>query len=167
MYSQAVVNPQIMYMLPTPSAPPYQPQPSQPAQPVSTIQPTPFVYPTEITVHLKQHLSPQFSSGLCDCCLDISGCIYGCICPCHLFGKNVENLTNQGCCKACCCYLCCCGSCNHAPMRRKLRMKYGLLEEPCNDCCVAVFCSCCALCQEHREIMHQMWSKGPVRATMH
>jgi Cys-rich protein (TIGR01571 family) len=118
-------------------------------------------FPKEITVKLVS--PPQFQTGLCDCCLDISLCLHGTCCPCHLFGKNVEHLTGKGCCSNCCCYCIGCGPCNHAPYRRQLRLKYNLKEEPCNDCCVAFFCSCCALCQENREIMYQV-TKPPQKS---
>ena len=38
-------------------------------------------------------------------------------------------------------------------MKRKLlREKYGLREEPCNDCLVTAFCAPCANCQDAREL---------------
>ena len=36
--------------------------------------------------------------------------------------------------------------------RKKLRKKYRLQEEPCNDCLVTTFCSSCGVCQEAREL---------------
>ncbi|GKV19088.1 hypothetical protein SLEP1_g29386 [Rubroshorea leprosula] len=36
--------------------------------------------------------------------------------------------------------------------REKLRTKFGLPPEPCNDCCVHCCCEPCALCQEHAEL---------------
>jgi Cys-rich protein (TIGR01571 family) len=36
--------------------------------------------------------------------------------------------------------------------RRALREKYGLPEEPCDDCSVVSFCSLCAVCQAAREL---------------
>ena len=113
---------------------------------------TPALPPT-INVKLITQ-NQEFSSGICDCCVDVSGCIFGCLCPCWLFGKNVQNLSNRSCCSHCLCYICC-GPCNHSPYRRMLRIKYNLDAEPCNDCCVALVCPCCALCQEAREIVYQ------------
>lgn len=36
--------------------------------------------------------------------------------------------------------------------RTKLRSKYGLVEAPYDDVASHVLCSCCALCQEFREL---------------
>jgi hypothetical protein len=33
-----------------------------------------------------------------------------------------------------------------------MRQKYGLKEDPCDDCLVTAFCGPCALCQESREL---------------
>ncbi|KAJ7552289.1 hypothetical protein O6H91_06G048700 [Diphasiastrum complanatum] len=43
----------------------------------------------------------------------------------------------------------CCYSCLY---RRKMRAKFKLPEEPCNDFCTHWFCGGCALCQEYREL---------------
>ncbi len=39
-----------------------------------------------------------------------------------------------------------------ADNRRALREKFGLPEEPCDDCTVVSFCSPCAVCQAAREL---------------
>ncbi|KAF9615619.1 hypothetical protein IFM89_024715 [Coptis chinensis] len=36
--------------------------------------------------------------------------------------------------------------------RRKLRKKYNLVEAPYGDCFSHLFCPCCSLCQEFREL---------------
>ena len=36
--------------------------------------------------------------------------------------------------------------------RQKLRQKYNLVEAPYEDWAVHLFCPCCALCQEFREL---------------
>lgn len=36
--------------------------------------------------------------------------------------------------------------------RRALRNKYGLVEEPCDDCSVIICCGPCAVCQAAREL---------------
>ena len=138
----------------------FQPQ-IQPSQQAS--------FPSTLKVQLEPYLPPQFQFGLCDCCLDKSLCLHGCLCPCHLFGKNVEHFANESCCGSCCCYVIGCGLCHHAPYRRKLRLKYNLKEAPCDDCLVVLCCSCCALCQEHKEIMYQMQHskfKAPMKQLM-
>jgi len=146
----------------------YLPQPqvvylSSPPQ-MQTVKDQPLHLPPqnkEITVVIKRQ---EFSTGLCDCCVDIPGCLFGCFCPCWVFGKNTEHFNGNGCCSNCMCYMCCCGPCNHSPIRRKLRLKYNL-EGECNDFCTVLFCPCCALCQESREIMQQTYSK-PTRQYM-
>ncbi|PON88408.1 PLAC8 motif-containing protein [Trema orientale] len=39
--------------------------------------------------------------------------------------------------------------------RTKLRTKYGLVEAPYTDVISHVFCSCCSLCQEFRELKNR------------
>jgi hypothetical protein len=36
--------------------------------------------------------------------------------------------------------------------RRILRLRYGLAEEPCDDCLVITCCAPCAVCQAAREL---------------
>ena len=45
------------------------------------------------------------------------------------------------------CYLC---WIPHCLKRQDLRNKYGLREDPCNDCPTVFCCGPCALCQEAR-----------------
>jgi Cys-rich protein (TIGR01571 family) len=45
----------------------------------------------------------------------------------------------------CCCFI-------HAVKREKLREKYGLEENACEDCFITCCCAPCAICQEAREI---------------
>ena len=115
--------------------------------------------PQELIVYLTEKPT-IWSSGICDCCIQPTICLQGCFCPCVLFGKNNENAFNESCCTNCLCYCLCCGPAQHSGMRRKLRVKYNLPTDPCNDCCVVWFCPTCALCQEANEIRHQQ-IKGP------
>ncbi len=115
--------------------------------------------PQEIIVYLTEKPS-IWSSGLCDCCVNPSICLQGCFCPCFLFGKNMENAFNESFCTNCLCYCFCCGPSQHSGKRRKLRVKYNLPTDPCNDCCLAWFCPTCSLCQEANEIRAQL-IKGP------
>jgi len=150
-------QPQVVYL--------HSPQPQQQTQYIPQTQSEQLHLPKleqkEILVTLKQQ---EFSTGLCDCCVDIPGCLFGCVCPCWLFGKNVEHINGKGCCGSCMCYTLCCGPCNHSPIRRKLRLKHNIQGE-CNDFCTVLFCPCCALCQESREIIHQIAS-SPQRQYM-
>ncbi|KAK3426645.1 hypothetical protein EUGRSUZ_F03045 [Eucalyptus grandis] len=39
--------------------------------------------------------------------------------------------------------------------RRKFRRCYWSLKEPCGDTITHMFCPCCALCQEYRELKYK------------
>ncbi|KAK9058406.1 hypothetical protein SSX86_023248 [Deinandra increscens subsp. villosa] len=39
--------------------------------------------------------------------------------------------------------------------RQRLRAKYRLPSDPCNDYCVHIFCDSCALCQEYAELKNR------------
>jgi Cys-rich protein (TIGR01571 family) len=137
-------------------APPlYTPAPAPVQQPVP--QPTPVQQPVpqELRVYLTETRN-EFSAHMCTCCLNDAGvCIQGCLCPCWLFGKNIEHSTGESCAKNCLCYVLCCGPCNHASHRRRLRLKYNLKNDCCGDCCNTVFCPCCSLIQDARELRYQ------------
>ncbi len=124
--------------------------------PLNKLSPNPT--PQEIVVYLTNKPS-QWNNGLCDCCDNMTVCLQGLFCPCHLFGKNVERVEGGRYTRSCLCYLVCCGSCNHSVSRRKLRVKYNLPEEPFNDCCVSWCCGPCGLCQESLEITSQEKNK--------
>ncbi len=47
-----------------------------------------------------------------------------------------------------------CGALYTCGYRAKLRRKYGLPEEPCNDCCTDCFCLPCSLAQQTRELQN-------------
>ncbi len=47
-----------------------------------------------------------------------------------------------------------CGAVYTCGYRAKLRRKYGLPEEPCNDCCTDCFCLPCSLAQQTRELQN-------------
>ncbi|XP_056133759.1 placenta-specific gene 8 protein-like [Lampris incognitus] len=102
-----------------------------------------------------------WSTGLCDCCDDMSACCYGFWCfPCFAcstsasFGENV------------CLPLCdilspaitaYCGLPFCAPpallsLRVAVRHRYGLQGTICNDILTSCFCELCAWCQIAREI---------------
>ncbi len=98
----------------------------------------------------------EWSSSICDCCIEPSTCLTGTFCPCVLFGKNVENLTNKSCCiNACCCCIIPCSVFIRTPYRRLIRNKWQLETDTCNDCCVSFWCPLCSLCQESREIKYR------------
>ncbi|KAH7679741.1 PLAC8 motif-containing protein [Dioscorea alata] len=101
-----------------------------------------------------------WSTGLCDCCDDVSNCCVTCFCPCITFGKIAEIIDrgSSSCVMNGCIYWlisCVTGNCGwiySCSYRKKMRSQYLLAESPCNDCLVHCFCEHCALCQEYREL---------------
>ncbi|KAM5567674.1 protein PLANT CADMIUM RESISTANCE 11-like [Rosa sericea] len=154
---------------PLPSAP------SAPAQspritPPSSAPPLPFdlndqpLTTTSVPVMpmTLPHSPAPWSTGLCDCCDDLSSCSLTCWCPCITFGRIAE-IVDRGssscgvsgtlyslmlCLMGCSCLY----SCFY---RSRLRGQYFLEEKPCADCCVHFCCEVCALCQEYRHLQNQ------------
>ncbi|KAL5711940.1 hypothetical protein ACHQM5_014161 [Ranunculus cassubicifolius] len=106
---------------------------------------------------LRNVVPAKWSSGLC-ACHGWGVCCMTMFFPCVTFGRNAHMIDEgKSSCVAhgfayamlqpvCCqCVLTCF-------YREKLRAKYGLPKEPCNDICVHFFCGPCALCQEHAEL---------------
>ncbi|KAM1722244.1 hypothetical protein ACFX11_020990 [Malus domestica] len=103
-----------------------------------------------------------WSTGLCNCCGDVSSCCLTCWCPCVTFGRIAEIVDREStpcgvsgtlyslmmCLMGCSCLY----SCFY---RTKLRGQYFLEEKPCTDCCVHFCCEACALCQEYRHLQNQ------------
>ncbi|KAI3511462.1 hypothetical protein L1887_18616 [Cichorium endivia] len=109
------------------------------------------------------HLSPQskWSTGLCDCGGNPGTCFITCCLPCITFGQIAE-VVDEGqssCVVQGCIYgvlmLVQCHWLYACMFREKLRNKYGLPSDPCNDCCVHCCCEACALCQEHTELKNR------------
>ena len=94
--------------------------------------------------------------GLYDCCDDANICCYGCWCTACLYGKNAVQIDDSDYDDACWTYM----LANRNPAyvvdlvnnRRALREKYGLPEEPCDDCSVISCYTPCAVCQAAREL---------------
>ncbi|KAG1656460.1 hypothetical protein FOA52_005891 [Chlamydomonas sp. UWO 241] len=100
--------------------------------------------------------SSHFRDSLFGCFNDMATCCLGCWCPCYLYGKNAENIKQDGFLLHCFLWFCLtpCAPCFFAnKTRRQIRDKYGIMEpEPCGDCCVHCFCGHCAICQEARQL---------------
>ncbi|XP_058103650.1 cell number regulator 7-like [Magnolia sinica] len=99
----------------------------------------------------------KWSVGLCGSG-EGSTCCIACILPCVTFGQIAE-VVDEG--RSSCIgqgivygflMLFQCHWLYGCVYREKLREKYGLPPEPCNDCCVHCCCGPCALCQEHDEL---------------
>uniref|UniRef100_A0A7S3C641 Uncharacterized protein n=1 Tax=Chloropicon roscoffensis TaxID=1461544 RepID=A0A7S3C641_9CHLO len=124
----------------------------------------------------EQQQHEEFSTNLCDCCLDYETCCTGCCCPALLHAQNSTRLEGQEKFLPACCawgwalcgsyYLSIfgipfglpCGLLNFVPWvtsknRRKLRQAYNLKpRNACYDFCAHYWCMSCALCQEAREL---------------
>ncbi|KAM3705434.1 hypothetical protein ACJW31_03G080300 [Castanea mollissima] len=100
-----------------------------------------------------------WSSGLYDCCHDVSNCCLTCWCPCITFGR-IADIVDKGSkttgfsevVYALIANLIGCGCLYSYPYRTKIRQQYMLEEKPCGDCLVHFCCEPCALCQEYREL---------------
>ncbi|XP_042049539.1 protein PLANT CADMIUM RESISTANCE 8-like [Salvia splendens] len=106
-----------------------------------------------------QPVGRPWSTGLFDCHLDQTQAVMTALLPCVTFGQIAEVLDEGE-------MTCPLGSfiymlmmpavCSQWIMgskyRSKLRNKYGLVEAPYSDVVSHIFCPCCALCQESREL---------------
>ena len=100
----------------------------------------------------------RFSTKLTDLDKDIGTTCLTCWCPCITFGSLFQHTYNVPSILGCLIYFfcgsfkCCLGIFN----REKLRQKYNIVDEPCNDfmvdCCIHCWAHPCALCQEKREL---------------
>ncbi|KAL2635051.1 hypothetical protein R1flu_006530 [Riccia fluitans] len=89
-------------------------------------------------------------------------CAWGTFCPCVLFGRNVNRITDgqTSFMKAClteivmggCLCWCCCLPFYAAQFREQLRKKQNLPMDPYSDVHSHMFCHPCALCQEERQL---------------
>ncbi|KAK8537056.1 hypothetical protein V6N13_042007 [Hibiscus sabdariffa] len=73
----------------------------------------------------------EWSAGLCGCCCVRAGLVY------------------------CLLAVVCCPCLYTCTYRRKLRIMYGLKEEPCADYFLHCCCHLCAICQEYRELQNR------------
>ncbi|KAK8657126.1 hypothetical protein V6N13_035382 [Hibiscus sabdariffa] len=102
----------------------------------------------------------EWSAGLCGCCEDCPSCLTTCCCPFITFGQTAEIIDrgNTSCVRAglvyCLLAVVCCPCLYTCTSRRKLRIMFGLKEEPCADYLVHCCCHLCAICQEYRELQN-------------
>ncbi|KAK8511197.1 hypothetical protein V6N13_013619 [Hibiscus sabdariffa] len=104
---------------------------------------------------------PQWSAFLCGGGGDFETCCITWCLPCITFGQIAE-MVDEGkssCAQQGCIYgmlmLCSLHFLLSCVYREKLRAKFGLPADPCNDCCVHSCCEACALCQEHAELKNR------------
>ncbi len=101
----------------------------------------------------------QWTYSLFECCVavdeaDEEGRDCVCICPAQLHSRINRRFRGEGGC-ACLSYTFAwpyCGWLLAAPLRKELRQKYSLPEEPCSDCMIHLCCSPLAVWQEYREL---------------
>ncbi|XP_036453032.1 plac8 onzin related protein 6 [Colossoma macropomum] len=105
----------------------------------------------------------QWSSGICDCCEDMSTCCLGFWCPCCLMCNTSERF----------------GECFCLPlvqisfgvpltfaMRSSVRERYRIQGTMFNDCCVSTCCAVCVWCQIARELKHRQKPQVIVNASV-
>lgn len=109
-----------------------------------------------------QFVGSPWSTGLFDCHEDQTNAVMTAILPCVTFGQIAEVLDAGE-------LTCPLGSfiyllmmpalCSQWVMgskyRTKLRTRYGLVEAPYQDVVSHIFCPCCSLCQEFRELRNR------------
>ncbi|XP_023685039.1 cornifelin homolog B-like [Paramormyrops kingsleyae] len=94
--------------------------------------------------------SPDWSSGICDCCQDKADCCFAFWClPCYACRTSRAH-------GECLC-LPLLDVCGIVPpityaMRVSVRRHYGIRDTMCNDCLYATFCGPCTWCQISREM---------------
>ncbi|KAG6485249.1 protein PLANT CADMIUM RESISTANCE 8-like [Zingiber officinale] len=103
-----------------------------------------------------------WTTGLFDCGRNETNAMLTAYCPCVTFGQVAEVL-DEGktrCAVASFMYLlmspalCTCWILG-AHYRHQLRTKYNLVQAPAEDWVLHLFCPCCALCQEYRELQNR------------
>ncbi|XP_072259109.1 cornifelin homolog B-like [Pyxicephalus adspersus] len=117
-----------------------------------TVQPTPVL---SQTVMVSQAQPKGWSSGICDCCEDMSTCCFAFWCfPCF----QCATVSDHGEClclplldQTCLGYSPACPPISMA-MRASVRERYKIPGSICDDCCMLYWCLCCAWCQMAREI---------------
>ncbi|XP_057773095.1 protein PLANT CADMIUM RESISTANCE 8-like [Salvia miltiorrhiza] len=114
--------------------------------------------------HQPMQMQPQFvgrpwTTGLFDCHLDQTNAVMTAFLPCVTFGQTAEVLDagEMSCPLGSFVYMLmmpavCSQWIMGSKYRTKLRNRYGLVEAPYSDVVSHLLCSCCALCQEFREL---------------
>ncbi|KAL1989146.1 hypothetical protein VTN96DRAFT_3693 [Rasamsonia emersonii] len=104
----------------------------------------------------------KWSHSFCGCCTPVDTCLYGCFCPCCLFGKTQArledpSLRNFSHCNGDCCLFAALSFCGiqwilQTIRRGEMRDRFGITEgNCCTDCMASFCCPCCALIQQEKE----------------
>ncbi|XP_056608172.1 plac8 onzin related protein 6 isoform X2 [Triplophysa dalaica] len=94
----------------------------------------------------------QWSSGVCDCCEDMSVCCCGFWCPYCLMCRTSENFGECFCLPL---LEICFGGMLHPitlAMRSSMRERYNIKGSIPDDCCMVTCCTLCVWCQMAREM---------------
>ncbi|XP_002965737.2 cell number regulator 4 [Selaginella moellendorffii] len=132
------------------------------APPAAYPQPPPGNYYGPGVATMAPPNSGLWTTGLCGCTEDCPSCWCALCCPCVLVGR-MANILDQGMTSvftgaAIFCivqWFTGCGCLYSCLYRAKLRHKYGLPEEPCNDICTDCWCNCCSIAQAYRELRNR------------
>ncbi|XP_010462060.1 PREDICTED: protein PLANT CADMIUM RESISTANCE 8-like [Camelina sativa] len=118
-----------------------------------------FAPPKYHQANVNLSVGRPWSTGLFDCHEDQTNAAMTLISPCVTFGQIAE-VVDEGemtCPLGSFMYLLmmpvlCSQWVMGSKYREKMRRKFNLVEAPYSDCASHVLCSCCALCQEYREL---------------
>ncbi|KAJ7963027.1 Plant cadmium resistance protein [Quillaja saponaria] len=115
-------------------------------------------YPRE----MNHHIGNPWSTGLFDCHENQTNATMTALLPCVTFGQISEVLDGgeMSCHLGSFLYLLmmpalCSQWIMGSKYRTKLRKKYDLVEAPYTDVISHIFCPCCSLCQEFRELKNR------------
>ncbi|XP_009797303.1 protein PLANT CADMIUM RESISTANCE 8-like [Nicotiana tabacum] len=128
-------------------------------QPVADVPAASYPAKYQGAVHTPTPTGAPWSTGLFDCHLDQTNATTTSFLPCLTFGQIAEVLDagETTCPLGTFMYLLmmpavCSQWVLGSKYRTKLRQRYNLVEAPYSDVVSHIFCPCCSLCQEFREL---------------
>jgi len=94
-------------------------------------------------------MSGDWSSSICACFDDCGICVVVWLLPCYQMAQNKADADFREC---HCCDSMHCSTTAIYYNRTQIKAKYGIAQDPCNDCCISTFCGHCAVCQQARHM---------------
>ncbi|XP_009777885.1 protein PLANT CADMIUM RESISTANCE 8 [Nicotiana sylvestris] len=139
------------------------PKPGESGEPVASQPPPQYQGVKDVQPPSpSQPIGAPWSTGLFDCHLNQINAVMTSFLPCVTFGQIAEVLDagEMTCPLGTFIYLLmmpavCSQWIMGSKYRTKLRQKYNLVEAPYSDIVSHIFCPCCSLCQEFRELQHR------------